>query len=196
MAKRSAATILFLLFLGLIPLQVNAGVPTEVVETQVNKILAKLGDPVFQQQQREVKIAQISEIVSEIFDWNELCKRTVGRDWKKMNAAQQKEFTDLFRALLERTYADRLLAYVDEKVVFAKETDLGKNKFEVQSNIITADNKEIPLYYRLIESSGQWKVYDVIIEGVSLVQNYRSQFREILAKGSAEDLLAILRQKK
>ncbi len=89
----------------------------------------------------------------------------------------------------------RLLAYSDQKIIFDKETMLKKGSAEVQSYLQTSDGKKIPLFYRLTNKSGSWKVYDVIIEGVSMVKNYRTQFRDILAKGSPEKLLEILREK-
>ncbi len=91
-------------------------------------------------------------------------------------------------------YLDRILEYSDEKVVFTKETMLSKKKTEVQSKIITK-SKEIPISYRMVLRSGEWKVYDVIIEGISMVKNYRSQFRQLLAKGSPADVLKTLREK-
>ena len=92
-------------------------------------------------------------------------------------------------------YADRLLAYSDQKIIFDKEDMLKKGTAEVQSYLQTSDGKKIPLFYRLTDKSGDWKVYDVIIEGVSMVNNYRSQFREILVKDSPDKLLQILRDK-
>jgi phospholipid transport system substrate-binding protein len=112
-----------------------------------------------------------------------------------MSAEQQTEFVKLFKQLLQGVYADRLLAYSDQKVLFEKETMLKKGSAEVQSYLQTSDGKKIPLFYRLTDKSGSWKVYDVIIEGVSMVKNYRTQFREILAKDSPDKLIEILRDK-
>jgi phospholipid transport system substrate-binding protein len=112
-----------------------------------------------------------------------------------MSAEQQKEFVQLFTELLQSVYADRLLAYSDQKVVFEKELMLKKGRAEVQSYILNTDGNKIPLYYRLTDKSGSWKVYDIIIEGVSMVKNYRTQFRQILAKDSPDKLLEILRDK-
>jgi phospholipid transport system substrate-binding protein len=89
---------------------------------------------------------------------------------------------------------DRIIAYKDEKVVFGKVTNLSDNTAEVQSEVLRS-SKSIPIHYRMILENGEWKVYDVVIEGVSLVQNYRSQFREILANKPPEDLLKMLREK-
>jgi phospholipid transport system substrate-binding protein len=102
---------------------------------------------------------------------------------------------DRQRDLLEKTYADRLLSYSDEKVVFEKESMLREGQAEVTSNVLTADGKKIPLDYRLIQKDGNWRVYDVIIEGISLVKNYRDQFRDIMAKDSPEEVIKMLRDK-
>jgi len=112
-----------------------------------------------------------------------------------MKPEQQKEFVQLFKELLQGVYADRLLAYSDQKIIFGKETTLKKGRAEVQSFLQTSDGKKIPLFYRLTDKSGSWKVYDVIIEGVSMVKNYRTQFRKILAKDSPDKLIQILRDK-
>lgn len=176
-------------------LTAEAATPREAVETQVNRVLTALADPAFKGEAREVKIAKIRSIVNEIFDYTELSKRTLGREWSRFNPGQQSEFVKLFSDLLEKTYADRLLAYSDEKVVFEKETILREGLAEVTSNVMTADGKKIPLDYRLLDTGKGWKVYDVVIEGVSMVKNYRDQFRDILARQSPEEVLKILRER-
>jgi phospholipid transport system substrate-binding protein len=195
MKKRLLILGLILVFLIVSPLSVHAATATDAVQGGVDKILTKLRDPAFKQLPREEQIAGIRSIINEIFDWTELSKRTLGRHWKKFSDAQKKEFTHLFSRLLEDVYADRLLAYSDEKVVFEKETELKKGRVEVASHIRTADGKKIPLNYRMTEKSGSWKVYDVVIEGVSMVKNYRSQFKEILSKKSPDDLINTLKKK-
>ena len=195
MNKRFVGLIIIFCFLMMIPLQGYAATPKETVEGGVNKLLATLGDPVFKAKTKDAQVAQIGEEISAIFDFKELSRRTMGRDWRKMKPEQQKEFVELFKELLQGVYADRLLAYSDQKILFEKETMLKKGRAEVQSFLQTSDGKKIPLFYRLTNKSGSWKVYDVIIEGVSMVKNYRTQFRKILAKDSPEKLLDILRNK-
>jgi phospholipid transport system substrate-binding protein len=187
--------ILMLAVLILIPCLGYAATPKETVETGVNKVLKTLGDPAFKAKPRDVKIEEVGNIIGAVFDFTELSKRTLGREWKKLNADQKQEFVGLFRQLLQGVYADRLLAYTDQKVVFDKEKTLKKGRAEVQSYIVLSDGKKVPIFYRLTDKTGQWKVYDLIIEGVSLVKNYRTQFREIIAKDSPEKLLEILRDK-
>ena len=183
------------LALLVLPLQALAATAKETVEVQVNKVLKALADPAFKDQARDAKIVKIRSIVNEIFDYMELSRRTLGREWTKFNAQQQNEFVKLFGDLLEKTYADKLLSYSNEKVVFDKESMLREDQAEVTSNILTADGKKIPLDYRMIRKEAGWRVYDVIIEGISLVKNYRDQFRDILAKDSPEEVLKMLRDK-
>jgi phospholipid transport system substrate-binding protein len=195
MNKRLIGFIIILAIFLVIPFYSHAASPTETVEKGVNEVLTNLTDPAFKAKSKDEQIEVIGAIIDKIFDFEELSRRTLGREWKKMNAAQQKEFVPLFKQLLQGVYADRLLAYSDQKVVFDKETILKKGRAEVQSYLQTSDGNKIPLFYRLTDKTGQWRVYDVIIEGVSMVKNYRTQFREILAKDSPDKLLQILREK-
>jgi len=195
MKKRITGIIPIAALLLIIPLHTLAATPKETVEAGVNKVIAKLSEAGFKDQAKNVQISQLSELINEIFDFEALSRRTLGREWRKMNPAQHEEFVKLFKELLQSVYADRLLAYSDQKIIFEKETMLKKGRAEVQSFLQTSDGKKIPLFYRLSDKSGSWKVYDVIIEGVSMVKNYRTQFREILAKDSPEKLLQILRDK-
>jgi phospholipid transport system substrate-binding protein len=178
-----------------VPSQAYAATPKETVEDGVNNVLKTLGDPAFKAKPKDEQINIVGEEIDKIFDFKELSRRTLGKHWKKMSAEQQTEFVKLFRELLQGVYADRLLAYSDQKVLFDKEIMLKKGRAEVQSYLQTSDGKKIPLFYRLTDKSGTWKVYDVIIEGVSMVKNYRTQFRQIIAKDSPDKLLQILRDK-
>ena len=187
--------IVLLAALLILPSQVLAGGAKDTVEAQINKMLAKMKTPEFKSLERDAKLTEISNIINEVFDWQELSQRTLGREWKKFTPDQQKEFITLFEQLLQGIYADRILAYTQEKIEFGKETELKKGRVEVESYIITTDNKKVPLFYRLTDKSGQWRVYDVVIEGVSMVKNYRGQFRQILSTKKPEDLLQTLREK-
>ncbi len=195
MHKRHTGIILVLAVVLMTALAADAATPKETVETGVNKVIATLGDSAFKAKSKDDQIAEIGKEIDTIFDFEELSKRTLGREWRKMKPEQREEFVRLFRELLQGVYADRLLAYSDQKVLFEKEIMLKKGRAEVQSYLQTSDGTKIPLFYRLTNKSGSWKVYDVIIEGVSMVKNYRTQFRQILAKDSPEKLLEILRNK-
>jgi len=195
MKKEITGLILILSILLVIPLQGYAATPKETVETGVNKILKMLGDPAFKAQSKDQQIATLGDEIDNVFDFKELSRRTLGKSWKKMSVDQQTEFVKLFKELLQGVYADRLLAYSDQKVIFDKEIMLKKGRAEVQSYLQTSDGTKVPLFYRLTDKKGSWKVYDVIIEGVSMVKNYRTQFREIISKDSPDKLLEVLREK-
>jgi len=195
MSKRYVGLLILIVLAVMIPLQAHATTPKATVETAVNGLLKVLASSDFKAKTKDEKIAIISEQIEPFFDFKALSRRTLGREWKKMSGEQQTEFVGLFKKLLQGVYADRLLAYSDQKVLFEKAIMLKKGRAEVQSYLQTSDGKKIPLFYRLSNKTGSWKVYDVIIEGVSMVKNYRTQLRQILSKDSADKLLEILRKK-
>jgi phospholipid transport system substrate-binding protein len=172
-----------------------AGAPLDTVKVNADKVLDVLRDPKLKvPSAKEIKKKKLEVIYAEMFDEIELSRRTLARNWNKLNEAQRKEFVHLYHQVLEKAYADKILSYTDEKIVFDREIVVSANMAEVHTRIITS-SKEIPIMYRVILSSGAWRVYDVVVENVSLVQNYRTQFNEILAKNTPEQLLEILRKK-
>ena len=186
---------LLILMFFISPLQAKAGLPLDTVQGHVNNVLDVLRDPALQgEANKEAKEKKIESIADQMFDYIALSRLTLGRSWKEFNKEQQKEFVSLYRSILEKAYMDKILAYTDEKVLFDKEMMLSEDKAEVQTKIITKST-EIPINYRVYLKDGQWRVYDVIIEGISLIQNYRTQFREILANNPPEEVLKILREK-
>ena len=193
MRKKTVAFIIIVFLM--VPLCVYAGPPLEAVKTQVNKVLDVLRDSSLKGEAgKKVKREKIRNISDNMFDYTELSKRTLGQNWIKLNAGQQTEFLGLYKKLLEDAYADKIIAYTDEKVVFGKETTLSEKTAEVQTTIITK-KADIPIHYRVIQKGSDWKVYDVVIEGVSLVSNYRNQFKEILSNKTPDALLDTLRKK-
>ena len=174
---------------------VYAGAPMTTVESTVNKVLDVLRDPKLKDPSaKKAKAEKLRVIYKEMFDEIEFSKRTLQRNWTKFTPDQRKEFVGLFEQVLEKAYLDKILEYSNEKIVFHKETMAADDKAEIQSKIVTS-SKEIPIFYRMILKDGKWKVYDVVVENVSLVQNYRTQFSDILASGTPEKLLESLRKK-
>ncbi len=172
-----------------------AGAPQDAVRLNVNKVLDVLRDPTLKAESaKEPKKEKLRLIYNGMFDDIELGKRTLARNWNSLNTAQRQEFVKLFRQVLEKAYVDKILDYTNEKIVFDKESMLSATQAEVQTKIVTA-SKEIPIAYRVIVKDGAWKVYDIVIENVSLVLNYRTQFNEILEKNKPESLLETLREK-
>lgn len=192
--KRLLAILGVFLFL-LLSLPVHAGVPMNTVKANVDKVLEVLRDPKLKAESaKETKKEKLRSIYDGMFDQVELSRRTLAQNWNNLNPAQRKEFVQLFRQVLEKAYIDKILAYVNEKVLFGKEVQLSETKVEVQTTINTS-SKNIPVYYRVILKDGEWKVYDVVIENVSLISNYRTQFNDILAKNTPDQMLEILRKK-
>jgi phospholipid transport system substrate-binding protein len=186
---------LLLILLLIIPLLAYSAAPLDTVKEHVNKVLEVLRNPDLKGESgKKVKQEKIRSISAEVFDFTELSKRSLGQNWNKLNAGQQEEFTKLFKSLLETVYADKITSYTDEGIIFKEEITLSEKTVEVPT-VIVSKTSEIPINYRLLQEKGRWKVYDVVIEGVSLVNNYRTQFREILGNKTPEALLDILRKK-
>lgn len=193
MKTKSAVLGILMIFFSLLPAYADA--PLSTVQANVDKVLDVLRDPALKADSaKETKKERLRSIYGSMFDEVELSKRTLARNWNKLNTAQRKEFVQLYQEVLEKAYIDKILSYTNEKIAYEKETKLTETQVEVQTEIITS-SKKIPISYRVILSVGAWKVYDVIIENVSLVQNYRTQFNNILDKNSPEQLLEILRKK-
>jgi phospholipid transport system substrate-binding protein len=172
---------------------VAAGAPTEEVKSIVDEVIRLLGDPALkspaQKSQRRQKIKQL---VDRRFDYEEMAKRSLGANWSKLNQGQRREFVKLFSELLEASYADKIEKYSDEKVLYTAEQVDG-NYAEVRT-VLVRRNDKIPMNYRLMDKS-PWMVYDVVIEGVSLIGNYRSQFSRIITESSYAELVRRLRTK-
>jgi phospholipid transport system substrate-binding protein len=192
--KKALLGFLLTLLLTFPPFAYSAA-PLDTVKEHVNKVLEVLRNPTLKGEPgKKVKKEKIRSISEEMFDFTEVSKRSLGQNWKRFNPGQQEEFIKLFKSVLETAYADKIASYTDEKVIFKEEITLSEKTVEVPTTIVTKTS-EVPIHYRLIEEKGHWKVYDVVIEGVSLINNYRTQFREILAKKTPEALLDILRKK-
>jgi phospholipid transport system substrate-binding protein len=193
MKKRIVVFCVLIIFVLSIP--VYAGVPMTTAEASVNRVLDVLRDSKLKSPAaKEAKKEKLRVIYKDMFDEIEFSKRTLTRNWNKFSPAERVEFVKLFEQVLEKSYIDKILDYSNEKVNFYKESMLSDNQAEIQTKIVTA-SKEIPIYYRMILKDGKWKVYDVVVENVSLVQNYRTQFNDILTKNTPEQLLEILRKK-
>jgi phospholipid transport system substrate-binding protein len=187
--------VIILLLILVVPLRTYAGDPTDTVKTYVDEVLNVLKTSSAETDASDnSKKEEIRKIAGRMFDFSAMSKATLGKNWKKLAEEQRPEFVRLFRSMLENAYTSKIMGYTDEKAVFIKERSLSKTRVEVQSNLVTG-RAEIPMHYRMLKMKDQWKVYDVIIEGISLIKNYRTQFREILAKQSPEELLQVMRKK-
>lgn len=192
--KKWVASATLLIFL-MLPFLAFAGVPLDTVKTNVNSVLEVLRDPKLKGEAgKKVKEQRIVAAADKLFDFVELSKRTLGLNWNKFTPEQRREFVELYKTILKDAYVDKITAYTNEQVNFTKEVPLSENMVEVQSSVVTK-SAETPIYYRVIKKDSEWKVFDVVIEGVSLISNYRTQFREILGNNPPATLLDTLRKK-
>ena len=188
MQRFATRLVLSFLFVVATAASALAGPATDTLSTSVDRIITLLADPAYKASAtRPAMRAKLIAAIGEIFDMKELSRRALGPEWNKFSPEQQERFVTAFGRLLENTYLDKIESYTDEKVQYLKEQDLGSDKAEVATKVV-GKGKEIPISYRLMDRSG-WKVYDVVIEGVSLVQNYRSQFGQILMNESPDALI-------
>jgi phospholipid transport system substrate-binding protein len=177
------------------PLFAFAGVPLDTVKANANSVLEVLRDPKLKGEVgRKVKEQRIQAAAEKLFDFVELSKRTLGLSWNNFTPEQRKEFVQLFEGILKDAYVDKILAYSNEQINFTKEVPLSETTVEVDSVVVTK-GAQVPINYRVIKKDNEWRVYDVVIEGVSLINNYRTQFREILGNNPPEKLLETLRKK-
>jgi len=184
----------FLLVL-VVTVPVLAGEPTEQIKQTTDKILSIVKDPALKSPSKaQERRRLIHKAVDERFDWEEMARRSLGRYWAQRTPEEKKEFVHLFSELVERTYMSKVEDYSGEKVRYEGETIDG-NYAVVKVNIITQKNRNISVDYRLQKEGSEWLVYDVSIEGVSLVNNYRSQFNSIILQSSYENLLRRLKAK-
>jgi len=173
-----------------------AGVASDQLKQSVEKIQTILADPSLKGEANSATRRQkLKEAVNERFAFDEMAKRSLGAQWQKRSASEQQEFVRLFTDLLEGAYLSKVEEYSGEKIQFVNERQ-DKDFAEVNTKLINRKGEDFALDYRLVNLNGDWKITDVVIENISLVNNYRSQFNRVLSKSSFEDLLQAMKQKK
>ena len=191
-------TIICLGMMLLMPMSVKTVYGATAVETMsrvTDDVLTVLNDPGLKEESSlEIKKEKLWEIMDTVFDYQLLSQYSLGRKWRQITPEQQADFLKLYGLLLGKTYMNRILSYGDEKILIGREIPLADDIAEVQTTLISKKN-DIPIYYRLSFKDGVWKIFDVVIEGVSLTKNYRSQFKKFLSKKSMAQLLKVLEKK-
>lgn len=173
---------------------VEPGSAMEAMKETIDQALKIMEDESLKSPEKSrERLAILEDIIGKRFDYREMGKRTLGKHWRQFSEADRKEFVRLFQRFLSKTYAGNVDGYSGEQVHYLKERRKG-NFAEVQT-AVTSDKSTASIYYRLLKSANAWKVYDVVIDGVSLVKNFRSQFGRIIEAESAEGLLEKLRAK-
>ena len=197
MLIKTIACALAVLILTVCPSAAASMEPMATIKDPIDAVIAILNDP--QYKVEGAKSAQrdtIWKTVKPMFDFNEISKRAVARHWKRFTAAEKATFADVFAQFLGNTYIDKIQGeYHNEQILYLGQDFYSDRYAEVKTQLVR-EALVIPVNYRLIKSSGgQWKVYDIIVEGVSLVKNYRTQFASILKKKKPAQLIQQLNDK-
>ncbi len=185
MLRAAASVFALAIFLATAP--AFAGVPTEQLKTSVDQVLKVLEDPALKADPAKRRAA-IREAASRTFDFGEAAKRSLGRHWQNLSEADRQEFTGLFTDLLERGYIARIEEYSGEKIAYTGDTADG-DAATVKTRLSSRKGSDIPVDYRMLKKGDRWLVYDVSIEGLSLIANYRGQFNKIIETSSFQDLV-------
>jgi phospholipid transport system substrate-binding protein len=169
--------------------------PKEEIQVTVDKILAVLQNPDLKSDaKKDERRSRLRQIIYPKFDFGEMAKRSLGSQWQNRTPEEQREFTKAFTRLLENSYLDQIESYNGEKFRYLREKQ-DKDAAEVETKVVNKKSEEFAINYRLRQAEGEWKVYDVVIENISLVNNYRAQFSRVLTKSSFEELLRTMNQK-
>lgn len=172
-----------------------AGAPTDKIRETTDKILAIVSNTALKGPEKEQERRKlIHAALNERFDWKEMARRSLALHWSRRTDEEKKDFIDLYKKLLERTYLGKVENYSGEKVIYVGETIDGEYG-SVRVKIITTKDQEILVEYRLRNGQTDWKVYDISIAGVSLINNYRAQFNSIITKSSYQELVKRLTEK-
>lgn len=171
-----------------------AGAPTDMMKATVDEVLRIVRDHDLKQPNKADERRQMLErAIGARFDYQEMSRRALGAPWNTLSDKEKQEFVDLFRTLLTNSYSDKIETYSGEGVQFLNERT-EKEYAEVRTKVLSGKT-EIPLDYRLINKVDDWRVYDVVVDGISLVNNYRGQFAKIIKSSSYVDLVEQLRKK-
>jgi phospholipid transport system substrate-binding protein len=186
-----AAVLLFLVAAA--PAPASAGPPTDQLRSRVDRVSSALEDPGLRGESNAARRrAEIRRIADDIFDFEEMAKRALGRHWEARTPAERDEFVRLFADLLRRTYYGRIERATFEKIMFQGERQEGDDAL-VRTVVVLPHGDQLDLDYLLLQGGGRWRVYDLRFEGISLIANYRSQFSRIIRTSSYESLVARLK---
>jgi phospholipid transport system substrate-binding protein len=171
-----------------------AASPTETVQTAVQKVSASQSGPAAKTLSTAERRAEIRKITDNLFDFKDMSERSLGSAWTQATPAQQQEFVRLFSTLIASAYLSRIEQFAGEPFTYVGEKIDG-NEASVLSRVVTSKGSELGLDYRMYRADGRWAVYDIYVDGISLVSSYKAQFNRVIQRGSFAELLKQLRQK-
>lgn len=191
-------TMIWLALVGILlllpPSPIRAGEPTEDIRAAIDKGLAILNDESLGINGKNEHMERLREIVRPLFNFKEMARRSLGRYWRDMTPEDRTEFVTVFADLLEMTYAEKIDLYKGGEVSFVREV-VDENYARVDSKVRDKKGTDYSVTYKLLREDGDWKIYDVVVENVSLINNYRAQFGRIIRKSSFKELVERIRQK-
>lgn len=173
-----------------------AGKPTDQLKGTIDRLLVILQDDSLKgDENKGARRTALSKAVSKRFSFREMSRRSLGKHWKIISDEDKQAFIEAFKNLIQNSYFTKMELYTDEEIIYDNERMLGKTTI-IKTLVVTSSGTEIPIDYRLkLNKRGQWLVYDIVVEGISLVRNYRSSFAAELKKGSIGDLIKQLEAK-
>lgn len=174
----------------------TVGVPTAEIKSTIDSIVDVLNDKNLSlPSNKEERRGKIRTLINGRFDFKEMSKRILARHWKKRTPAEKKEFVSVFSGLLEASYIRKVEAYTDEEVIYGKEVIRGGGKYGAVRTTIATKKVDIPIDYKVILKDSKWWIYDIVIEGVSFISTYRSQYNEVIVKKSFAELIKQMKDK-
>jgi phospholipid transport system substrate-binding protein len=172
-----------------------AGEPTEQIRSAIDRGIGILNRANLDDNKQNANVIdRLREVVYPLFDFGEMAMRSLGPQWRRITPQQQEEFVSVFTRLLEKTYAGKIDLYEGQKVVYMRE-NIDQNYAQVDTQVIGKNGESYSVAYKLHLVNGDWRIYDVVAENISLVNNYRSQFNRVIANSSFEDLMNRIREK-
>lgn len=194
---RGIIAVLVLMFFMAVPMVSQAGNDaTPVLKSTIDEVIDVLRDASLKGADKtQARRAKLRESIAKRFSFEDMAKRSMGKYWKDLSKDERTEFVGIFGRLIENSYIEKIEAYTDEKVVYEDERQV-KNTSMVKTKVITKTGTEIPIDYKLFKRNGaEWMVYDIVVEGVSLVRNYRTQFSKAMSGSSYAELVKDLKSK-
>jgi phospholipid transport system substrate-binding protein len=183
------------IFLCLLATSAAADSPTVEIKSTVDQVIKLLTDPRLSgESNKQERRRLLRDTILSQFDFKEMSRRSLGSNWRRLTPKQQDEFVGVFTDLLEKAYLGRIESYNKERFIYINEA-IDEPYAEVRSKIVTSRGEEFSINYRLKRTDGMWKIYDVVVEDISLVNNYRSQFDRILSKTSYDELIRRMKEK-
>jgi phospholipid transport system substrate-binding protein len=176
------------------PSPIRAGEPTDEIRSAIYKGLAVLNDESLRANGKNEHMERLREIVRPLFNFKEMARRSLGRHWRDMTPEDRTEFVTVFADLLETTYAEKIDLYRGGDVNFVREV-VDEDYARVDSKVKDTKGTDYSVSYKLLREDGDWKIYDVVVENVSLINNYRAQFGRIIRKSSYKELVERIKQK-